>query len=79
YNCHACGFATCREMARAIITGVSTVSSCAQYMQGEANKRNQHIIETNTAIAEVTNELNQVVAQLTENIGSVTESLGGIT
>lgn len=79
YNCHACGFATCREMARAIITGVSTVTSCAQYMQGEANKRNQHIAETNTAIGEVTNELNQVVAQLTENIGSVTESLGGIT
>lgn len=79
YNCHACGFATCREMARAIITGVSTVSSCAQYMQGEADKRNQHIIETNTAISEVTGELNQVVAQLTENIGSVTESLGGIT
>lgn len=79
YNCHACGFATCREMARAIIMGVSTVSSCAQYMQGEANKRNRHIAETNTAIAEVTNELNQVVSQLTENIGSVTESLGGIT
>lgn len=79
YNCHACGFPTCRAMARAIITGVSTVTSCAQYMQCEADKRNQHIAETNTAIIEVTNELNQVVAQLTENIGSVTESLGGIT
>lgn len=79
YNCHACGFSTCREMAKAIIMGVSSVSSCAQYMQGEADKRNRHIAETNTAIGEVTNELNQVVTQLTENIGSVTESLGGIT
>lgn len=79
YNCHACGFATCREMARAIIMGVSSVSSCAQYMQGEANKRNLRIAETNTAIGEVTNELNQVVAELTENIGSVTEAVGGIT
>lgn len=79
YNCHACGFSTCREMAKAIIMGVSSVSSCAQYMQNEADKRNRHIAETNTAIGEVTNELNQVVTQLTENIGSVTESLGGIT
>lgn len=79
YNCHACGFATCREMAKAIIMGVSSVTSCAQYMQHEADKRSRHIVETNTAIGEVTNELNKVVAQLTENIGSVTESLGGIT
>lgn len=79
YNCHACGFATCREMARAIIMGVSSVTSCAQYMQNEADKRSRHIVETNAAIGEVTNELNQVVSQLTENIGSVTDALGGIT
>ena len=79
YNCHACGFATCREMARAIIMGVSSVTSCAQYMQHEADERSRHIIETNAAIGEVTNELNGVVSQLTENIGSVTEALGGIT
>lgn len=79
YNCHACGFATCREMAKAIIIGVSSVTSCAQYMQHEADERSQHIVETNTAIGEVTSELNQVVSQLTENIGNVTEALGGIT
>ncbi|MDE6727604.1 MAG: 4Fe-4S dicluster domain-containing protein, partial [Oscillospiraceae bacterium] len=79
YNCHACGFSTCREMAKAIIMGVSSVTSCAQYMQNEADKRSQHIIETNAAIGEVTNELNGVVAQLTDNIGNVTEALGGIT
>lgn len=79
YNCHACGFATCREMAKAIIIGVSSVTSCAQYMQHEADKRSRHIEETNTAIGEVTSELNQVVAQLTENIGNVTEALSGIT
>ena len=79
YNCHACGFATCREMAKAIIMGVSSVTSCAQYMQHEADVRSQHIVETNKAIGEVTSELNEVVAHLTQNIGSVTESLGGIT
>ena len=79
YNCHACGFATCREMAKAVIMGVSSVTSCAQYMQHEADRRSQHIVETNRAIGEVTSELNDVVAHLTQNITSVTESLGGIT
>ncbi|MCH5205940.1 MAG: 4Fe-4S binding protein [Oscillospiraceae bacterium] len=79
YNCHACGFSSCRNMAEAIIKGVSAVSSCAQYIQHEANARQAHILETNTAISEVTAELNQVVSQLTENIGEVKEAVGDIS
>ncbi len=79
YNCHSCGFSTCREMAEAIIKGVSAVTSCAQYMQHEADIRRSHIEETNTAIGEVTNELNQVVSQLTQNIGEVKEAVGDIS
>ncbi|MDE7230034.1 MAG: 4Fe-4S binding protein [Oscillospiraceae bacterium] len=79
YNCHSCGFPTCRKMAEAIIKGVSAMTSCAQYMQHEADIRSAHIEETNTAIGEVTNELNQVVAQLTENIGDVKNAVGDIS
>lgn len=79
YNCHSCGFPTCRRMAEAIIKGVSAMTSCAQYMQHEADIRSAHIEETNTAIGEVTGELNQVVAQLTENIGEVKNAVGDIS
>lgn len=79
YNCHSCGFPTCRKMAEAIIKGVSAITSCAQYMQHEADIRRAHIEDTNTAIGEVTNELNQVVAQLTENIGDVKNAVGDIS
>lgn len=79
YNCHSCGFPTCRKMAEAIIKGVSAMTSCAQYMQHEADIRSAHIEETNTAIGEVTSELNQVVAQLTENIGEVKNAVGDIS
>lgn len=79
YNCHSCGFPTCRKMAEAIIKGVSAMTSCAQYMQHEADIRRGHIEETNTAIGEVTSELNQVVAQLTQNIGEVKEAVGDIS
>lgn len=79
YNCHSCGFPTCRKMAEAIIKGVSAITSCAQYMQHEADIRRGHIEETNTAIGEVTSELNQVVSQLTQNIGEVKEAVGDIS
>lgn len=79
YNCHSCGFPTCRKMAEAIIKGVSAITSCAQYMQHEADIRRSHIEETNTAIGEVTTELNQVVSQLTQNIGEVKEAVGDIS
>ena len=79
YNCHACGFPSCRRMAEAILKGVSVPTSCAQYMQLEAKNRSAHILETNTAIGEVTGELNQVVSQLTKNIEEVKTAVDDIT
>lgn len=79
YNCHSCGFPTCRKMAEAIIKGVSAVSSCRQYMQSQTEAKNRRIEETNEAIGEVTSELNKVVAQLTENIDEVKRAAGDIS
>ena len=79
YNCHSCGFATCREMATAILKGVSDISSCRQYMQLQADNHRRHIEEANRSIAEVTGELKQVVASLTENIGEVKNAAGNIS
>lgn len=79
YNCHSCGFATCREMATAILKGVSDMSSCRQYMQLQADNHRRHIEEANSSIAEVTGELKQVVANLTENIGEVKNAAGHIS
>lgn len=79
YNCHSCGFATCREMATAILKGITDVSSCRRYMQLQADNHRRHIEEANSSIAEVTGELKQVVANLTENIGEVKAAAGHIS
>ncbi len=79
YNCHSCGFPTCRKMAEAIIKGVSAPTSCAQYMQYQASLRSERISQTNTEIANVTAELNQVVSSLTETIGDVKHSVSDIS
>lgn len=79
YNCHACGFATCRDLAKAILDGVSTPNSCAQRNLHEAARRQSHIEQTNSSISDITSQLSTVVSSLTESIKSVTEAAGGIT
>ncbi len=79
YNCHSCGFGTCREMARAIIKGVSDMTSCHEYMQHQEDEHRLLIEDTNRSIAEVTSELNQVVSKLTYNIGNVKNAVGDIS
>lgn len=79
YNCHACGFTTCRELARAILDGTSTKNSCAQYTLHEADRRRAQIEQTNASISDITAQLSDVVSRLTDSISSVTESTSGIT
>lgn len=79
YNCHACGFATCRELAKAILDGTSTKNSCGQYTLHEADRRAAQIEQTNASISDITSQLSDVVSRLTDSISSVTESTGGIT
>ncbi len=79
YNCHSCGFRTCRELAKAILNGVSSPSSCAQYNLHEAAERQQHIVEINESISEINSQLTTVVSSLTQSIESVSDAAGGIT
>jgi NAD-dependent dihydropyrimidine dehydrogenase PreA subunit len=78
YNCHACGFPTCRKMAEAIIKGTSTMNSCAQYNLNEAARQRARIQATNDTISEITSQLGEVVRLLNENVGNVNDATGSI-
>ena len=78
YNCHSCGFPTCRRMAEAIIKGTSSFQSCAQYTLKESANHRRHIEEVNETIGHITAELGNVVSMLTQNIGSVSGATEGI-
>lgn len=79
YNCHACGFKTCRELAKAVLDGTSTPNSCAEYNLHEAERRQAQITQTNASISDITSKLSEVVSKLTDSISSVTDATGGIT
>lgn len=79
YNCHACGFESCRDLAKAILDGTSTNTSCSQYTLYEASRRREQIEKTNESISEITSRLSEVVSELTQSISSVSGATGGIT
>lgn len=45
-NCAACGYQTCLENAKAILSGMVEIESCIPYMRRLAEKRTDKIIET---------------------------------
>ena len=79
YNCHACGFRTCRELAKAVLDGTSLPSSCAQFTLHEAARRREQIEQTNASISGITAQLSEVVSRLTDSISGVTGATAGIT
>lgn len=45
-NCGACGYATCRDKAVAVVRGMAEPEMCLPYMKRQAERRTDRIIET---------------------------------
>lgn len=71
FNCHACGFKTCRDMAVAICKGASTPANCVQYSKHIAAQRQLRIEEINSSIVSTNNDLKDVTQTLMTNIAQV--------
>lgn len=78
FNCHACGFKTCQEMAIAICKGASVPANCVQYSKHIAAARQAQIEEINTSIVNTNNELTEVTQTLVTNIAQVEKEAGRI-
>ncbi|WP_148265350.1 [Fe-Fe] hydrogenase large subunit C-terminal domain-containing protein [Desulfosporosinus orientis] len=52
-NCVACGYSTCREMAKAIYNGLSVPVNCVNYSRGEVIDTNRKNLEINEMLAKI--------------------------
>ena len=78
FNCHACGYKTCREMAIAIFKGVSVCENCAQYNKVIAAQRQEEIGQINSNIMNVNSELRASADLLLKNISEVSSEANEI-
>ncbi|MCM1282147.1 MAG: methyl-accepting chemotaxis protein [Muribaculaceae bacterium] len=71
FDCHACGYKSCREMAIALAKGLNEKENCHEYMMEQIRKERQKVAEVNDKVSSMNHELMEVFAELAENITAV--------
>lgn len=78
FDCHACGFDSCEEMARAVSLGLNIPDNCCQYMIARVKKEQERIYLVNQQVKDLTEELLNVVERLQERGEEVHEQAESI-
>lgn len=70
FDCHACGYVSCREMAVAVARGINQKENCHQYMIKSIKKERQKVNEINEEVLSINKELTNIFNVLHSNIES---------
>lgn len=73
FDCHACGYSSCREMAIALARGINEKENCHQYMMNSIKKERQRVTEVNSEVVAMNEELMDIFGELTKSIEMVKE------
>ena len=71
FDCHACGFKSCRDMAIALAKGINEKENCHQYMMNKNREERQKAESVNEKVTEMAADLISVFEQLSGNIQDV--------
>ena len=78
YDCHACGYATCRDMAIAIYRGLNTPDNCIVHAKSVLLARHSVLNRQNEKLAEITEEVLALSDKLKENVSKITDNMQNI-
>ena len=68
FDCHSCGYRSCRDMAVAIARGLNTPENCHEFMMKSIQEERHRVSEVNEKVLSMNDELMRVFKQLYENI-----------
>ena len=71
FDCHACGYKSCREMAIALARGINEKENCHEYMMKMIGEESQKVSEVNQEVVSMNHELIEIVGELAQNIDIV--------
>jgi hypothetical protein len=74
FDCRACGYASCKDMAVAIHKGVNVPESCIQYGQRLAKNRTEKINQMLERFKAIAEELKDVALRLNSDVAQVRRS-----
>ncbi len=71
FDCHSCGYRSCREMAIAIARGINVKENCHEYMMKVIEEERQKVAEVNQDVVDMTHDLEEAFSQLSQDIENV--------
>lgn len=71
FDCHACGFSSCRDMAIALAKGINEKENCHQYMMMSIRSERQKVHEINEKVITMNREMTGIFTTLAQNIKKV--------
>lgn len=71
FDCHACGFRTCRDMAIALAKGINEKENCHQYMMQSIREERQKVVSVNQQVCTMNAELMDIFKELAGSIQDV--------
>ena len=78
YDCHACGYNSCREMAIAIFRGLNTPSNCIVHAKSVLLARHSALTKQHERLSEIAAECLEMSAKLKTDTVKINDSVGNI-
>ncbi len=78
FNCHACGYRSCRDMAIAISRGLNNPNNCIVHAKSVLLARHSALASQHEKLAEITNECLELSERLKRDIGDITKNMDTI-
>lgn len=78
FNCHACGYRSCREMAIAIFRGLNTPDNCIVHAKSVLIAKHSALAAQHEKLAEITYECLELSEQLKRDVDMIGENMDNI-
>lgn len=78
YNCRACGFKSCKEMAIAIARGLNTPDNCVVHAKSVLLARHSYLAQQHEQLEKLTSECLELSNNLKVQVGEINKSMDDI-
>jgi len=75
FDCHACGYKSCREMATAICRGLNTPQNCIVHAKSILLAKHSELTEQHEKLAEITSECLGLSDKLKQDLQNITSNM----
>ncbi|MBR4554059.1 MAG: 4Fe-4S binding protein [Ruminococcus sp.] len=78
FNCHSCGYRSCKDMAIAICRGLNTADNCVVHAKNVLTARHSELTAQHELLSEITNECMSLSDKLKDDLRNINSNMDTI-